>query len=91
MEIAFKVLLITKELFVIYYQLFHYVNLNNFTFSYSLLSTENNLNRFLEQERKTGLIKISSSRYLIVEPSSRVTLRNRKILQILRQIIKCLE
>ena len=84
-------LLITKELFVIYYQLFLYVNLNNFNFSYSLLSTENNLNCFLEQERKTGLIKISSSRYLIVEPSSRVTLRNRKILQILRQIIKCLE
>ena len=55
--------------------------------SYSLCSTENNLNYFLEQGHMTRLIKNSSFRFLIVEPSSRVTLRNQKFLQTLHEII----
>ena len=43
-------------------------------FSYSLCSNKNNLIYFLRQEFKTGLTKISS--YLLLEPSSRVRLRN---------------
>ena len=65
--------------------------MNDFDFSYVLCSTENNLDYFLEQEHKTGLIKNSSFRFLIVEPSSRVELRYRKFLQTLDQIIQCLQ
>ena len=64
--------------------------MNNLNFPYSLCSTKNNLNFFQEQEYKTGLMKNSSFRFPIVE-TSRVTLRNRKFLQILHQIIKCLQ
>ena len=65
--------------------------MNDFDFSYVLCSTENNLDYFLEQEHETVLIKNSSLRLPVVEPSSRVVLRNRKFLQTLDQIIQCLQ
>ena len=45
----------------------------------------------MEQNIKTGLIKNSSFRFLILEPSSRLPLRNWEFLQTLHQIIQCLQ